>query len=84
MVSTKIQYITEKTVFRHYISKLDLESFLGFEREWDQYQDITHLTFSLDPYSLGKIQEQAIQWYLPQRLSMKLLGRKSHTNHTDL
>ena len=45
---------------------------MGFEREWDQLQEISHLTFLLPPYAQGRSQEQASQWILPQRLRMKL------------
>ena len=61
-----------------------LAIFWDFAREWDQFQDIPHLNFSLTPYAQGEIQEQEIQWILPHKLKMKFLVRQSHKNYTDL
>ena len=59
---------------------MDLASFLGFLREWDQFQDIPCLTLTFNPYAQGGIQEQATQCILPQRLKMNLLGSQPHKN----
>ena len=56
-----------------------LASFLYFSREWDQYKDIKNLSLPLPPYLQGRIQQEASQYILPQRLKMKLLGIQSHT-----
>ena len=57
---------------------------MDFSREWDQFLDITNLTFPLPPYAQGRNQEEEIQGILPQSLKMKLLGRQYRTNYTDL
>ena len=57
-----------KIVFHHYISKLDLAIFMDFEREWYQFQEITHLTLTFPPYSKRRIQEQVSKWILLQKL----------------
>ena len=56
---TKKQYLTQNIVFQNYISSIDLEIFMGFEREWDTFQDIPYLTFPLTAYAQGRIQEQS-------------------------
>ena len=45
---------------------------------------IPHLNLPLSPYAIERTQEQTSQWVLLQKQRMKLLGRKSHTNLTDL
>ena len=73
------QYLAQKI-----ISKLDIQAvlsiFLDFTRDWDHYKNIPDLTFPLPPYAQGRIQEQAGQLILIQRLNMKLSVMQYHTN----
>ena len=57
---------------------------MDFAREWYQLQEILHLTLPLPRYVQGKGQELELQWILPHRLNMKLLGRQPKNNYTDL
>ena len=80
LVSKKRQWLTQKIVSHNKRSKLSLTNLMYFSREWDKYQNITHLTLYLNLYVQGRIQEQAIKCILLQRLRMKVLGGEYHKN----
>ena len=50
----------------------DFSKFDGFSRDYDQFQEIPHLTLLLPTYAQEMIQKQVIQWILTQRLNMEL------------
>ena len=62
---------------------MDLASFMGFAREWYQFQEIATLTFPLHLYAQSRSQAHTSQWILPHNLRMNLQGRHSHTNYID-
>ena len=76
------KYKNKITHSDNYLPEFEIQAsfikFSRFAREGYQFQDITHLAFTFPPYAKTRIQEQAIQWILLQKLRKKLYKIQYH------